>query len=383
MRFGYQPLWPFRNVQEARRWQVEADPGGHQPWHYDADFIALMFTRQYLGFTEIDRVVAHTIGKDEAHVSVGSANEGGTGSHTAAVIHLVRFGVGKEKPWEVVGTRDADVQISITSPRYGARVSSPLTVGGRITGVDESIHVQVRQISSATPIGEFCCIPAGGENQPWSARVSYVGATDPALTVVAWTGGHLYQVERFAVTGVQPSARAARAPAARDGDIDGDGRPDHVALTRPGLLTVDYSADGSEDVRFAVVTGPPQRLLGAVDADHDGHAEVFVRSAAGASTDITSVFRYVDGHLRLVTLDGGAAQLVSGGSVTRQDSWTCRLPDTPIVTWSGTSTDGRTFRGEERRYRFSDATLTLVSRVPLTATSDHLPPTGCGSLQIH
>ncbi len=193
-------------MAEARRWQAEADPGGHQPWHYDADSTALMFTRQFLGFTEIDRVVAHTIGADDAHVRVGSVDEAGTGSHTAAVIHLIRFGAGELRPWEVVGTRDADTQLSLTTPPYGAMVSSPLTVGGRITGVDESIQVQVRQVSSATPIGEFCCIAAGGTDQPWSALVRYAGATDPVLTIVAWTGGHLARVERFAVTGMRPSA---------------------------------------------------------------------------------------------------------------------------------------------------------------------------------
>jgi hypothetical protein len=46
-------------------------------------------------------------------------------------------------------------------------------------------------------------VPAGGENQLWSTRVSFRGATDPALTIVASTGGHLLGVERFAITGVR------------------------------------------------------------------------------------------------------------------------------------------------------------------------------------
>jgi hypothetical protein len=33
--------------------------------------------------------------------------------------------------------------------------------------------------------------------------VAFQGATDPTLTIVASTGGHLQQVERFAIQGVR------------------------------------------------------------------------------------------------------------------------------------------------------------------------------------
>jgi hypothetical protein len=118
------------------------------------------------------------------------------------VLHLVRIGSGSDAPWEVVGT--ADTTLTVDRPKYGATVASPLTVGGQITGVDESIRVDVRQPSSAVPIGTFCCVAAGGERQPWSARVSFRTATDPALIIVASTGGHLQDVERFAITGIRP-----------------------------------------------------------------------------------------------------------------------------------------------------------------------------------
>jgi hypothetical protein len=32
--------------------------------------------------------------------------------------------------------------------------------------------------------------------------VAWSGATDPALTIVVWTGGHAQEVEIFAITGV-------------------------------------------------------------------------------------------------------------------------------------------------------------------------------------
>jgi hypothetical protein len=77
-------------------------------------------------------------------------------------------------------------------------------VGGRITGVDENIHVWVRQASASRPLGENCCLPAGG-NTPWSTTVSLRPATARVLTIVAATGGHFTGVERFAITGVRLS----------------------------------------------------------------------------------------------------------------------------------------------------------------------------------
>ena len=100
----------------------------------------------------------------------------------------------------MVGTDD-NRGISLTSPGYGSRVSSPVAVGGKITGVDESIHVRVLQLASGSnAIGDRCCLPAGGTDTPWTTTVTFVGANDPVLTVVASTGGHLQAVERFSVT---------------------------------------------------------------------------------------------------------------------------------------------------------------------------------------
>jgi hypothetical protein len=199
--FAYQALWPFSSAAGAAAWQRSYRSGGHQPWHLDPEQTALSFTTGYLGFTEVDRVVSNSVSGDEARIGVGYQAEGRL-AH-AATLHLVRIGEGTDAPWEVVGT--IDTTLTLDRPRYGATVTSPLTVGGLITGVDESIRVDVRQLSSTKPIGTFCCLPAGGERQPWSTRVSYTGATGSALTVVASTGGHLQGVESFAITGLHPA----------------------------------------------------------------------------------------------------------------------------------------------------------------------------------
>ncbi|MFF2508282.1 hypothetical protein ACFVTY_33695 [Streptomyces sp. NPDC058067] len=195
-----QPMWPFSTLAQARAWEREFHSGGHQPWHLDPDQTALSFTQGYLGFQGIGRVSSHTVSGRDARIGVGLSSPHGV-KGTAAVIHLVRFGTDRDAPWEVVGTNDTT--FSLTRPRYGSIAHSPLLTGGRITGVDENIRVQVRQPSSAAPLGTACCVAAGGNHQPWKERVSFVRARDRVLTVVASTGGHIADVERFTVTAVR------------------------------------------------------------------------------------------------------------------------------------------------------------------------------------
>lgn len=193
-------MWPFSTLAQAQAWERDFHSGGHQPWHLDPDQTALSFTQGYLGFQDVSRVSAHSVSGREARIGVGlSARTGATG--TAAVIHLVRYGTDRDAPWEVVGTDDTT--FSLTVPAYGSVVRSPVLTGGRITGVDENIRVSVRQASSTTPLGTFCCLPAGGSASPWKASVSFSGARDRVLTIVASTGGHISEVERFTVTAVR------------------------------------------------------------------------------------------------------------------------------------------------------------------------------------
>ena len=199
----YLALWPFRSAGEVQSWQQAYQSNGEGSWHLDAATTALDFTMSYLGLNEINVVVSMTRNATGAHAAVGYRP---TSSHasTAAVIHLVRWGTGNDAPWEVVGTDDTT--FSLTAPAYGATVSSPFRVGGAITGVDESIRVAVLQPSSVSPLGTFCCQAAGGNASPWSATVSFANASDPIVTVVATTGGHVQAVERFTVTGVHPAS---------------------------------------------------------------------------------------------------------------------------------------------------------------------------------
>ncbi|MFF1823376.1 hypothetical protein ACFVWG_39105 [Kribbella sp. NPDC058245] len=198
--FRYQPAWPFSSEVRAAEWQRSYRSGGHQPWHLDAGQTALSFTQGFLGFKDIKLVTSRSVRGDEAYVGVGYQISTGR-RFTAAVLHLVKLGQGTDAPWEVVGTRDSD--LSVTTPRYGIKAASPLTVGGRITGVDEAIRLEVRQASSSGVLGTLCCVAAGGERSPWTGRVTFRGASDPALVVIASAGGHNQRTERFAITALR------------------------------------------------------------------------------------------------------------------------------------------------------------------------------------
>jgi hypothetical protein len=371
--FPYQPLWPFSDANEAAAWQRSFREGGHQPWHLDAAQTASSFTQGYLGYAGVNLTTSNRTTGNQAWIGVGYVLPNGR-TATAAVVHLAKLGSGTDAPWEVVGTEDST--LTLTQPAYGSAADSPVTVGGRITGVDENLHVRIFELRHRQ-VGEAGGIPAGGQNTPWSARVPFSAPAGSVLTIAVSTGGHVTDVERFAITGV----RAGRSGASADGDVDGDGRADTITFPAPGRLYIAYATGKTETVGFDVADGYTDvALLGAVDADQDGHAEIFVRTGSGASTQFATVFRYFSGHLAVVTLDGKQSGLAYGGTVTHQDSWACRPPAEPVLTWSGTSTDGQTFTGTARSYRFDGFVLARIAERPLTVTPANPAPTGCGSL---
>jgi hypothetical protein len=196
---GYLPLFPFASLADVRAWQASYESGGHQPWHRSPDLTATAFAA-FLGYTGVTQVAHSTVSGGDARVAVGIKLPDGRIS-TAAVIHLVLFGSGRYAPWEVVGTDDTT--FTVARPAYGSTVPSPVTVGGIITGVDESIRVTVHTLAAQGPAGAYCCRAAGGTRSPWSASVTFHAEPGQVITVAAATGGHVAAVERFAVTGAQ------------------------------------------------------------------------------------------------------------------------------------------------------------------------------------
>ena len=198
---GYQLLWPFADEKQAAAWQVAYREGGQQPWHLDAGQTAESFTQGYLGYSTLNQVTTVTQIGTDAHVGVGYQPPDGQPA-TAAVLHLIKVGAGTDAPWEVVGTDDTP-QLTLTTPAYGSTVTSPATVGGRITGVDESLRILVFRLGNDKAVGQTDGIPAGGQDTAWTARVSFTAPAGSTLTIAVSTGGHVNDIERFAITGVR------------------------------------------------------------------------------------------------------------------------------------------------------------------------------------
>ena len=194
------PLWPFTTTAQAAAWQQAYRSGGHQPWHLDVGQTALSFVRGHLGYTDIDRVTSQAVNGADARVGVGWT-DAETGRRTVGVLHLIRLGTGQDAPWVVVGSDDTT--LTLDAPVYGATVSSPLRIGGVISGVDEALHVVVLGPASSVPLATVAGLPAGGERTPWSTTLRFTAPSGTVLTVAVSTGGHVKGVERFAVTAVR------------------------------------------------------------------------------------------------------------------------------------------------------------------------------------
>ncbi len=196
--------WPFTGPSQVRAWQQAYRSNGSQPWHLSATDTALGFTRGFLGYTEIDRVLSVKTDGDQAVVAVGWSGEGG--QHVAALLHLARYGSGASGPWEVVGSNDTD--LSLSKPGYGSQVTSPVLVGGRVSGVDENLQVIARSAAGGQPVGSAPGVPAGGSATPWSTTLPVSAHPGELVTLAVSTGGHIKQVERFAITVVRFAGRA-------------------------------------------------------------------------------------------------------------------------------------------------------------------------------
>jgi hypothetical protein len=198
---GRLPLWPFQTCEQVRAWQAYRQALDIDPQHrLDPAVTALEFTRGALGFTGVDRITSRAVSGDQQFVGVGLLGEAGA-ELTVAVLRLMRLGDGgAQDPWVVTGTEEVS---AFSRPGYGAVVTAPLRVGGVINGVDEALRVVVTGPGGAT-LGTAGPIGIGGADQEWSAVIDLAPAPPGALlTVAVSTGGHLGDVEWFAVTGVR------------------------------------------------------------------------------------------------------------------------------------------------------------------------------------
>jgi hypothetical protein len=155
--------------------------------------------------------------------------------------------------------------------------------------------------------------------------------------------------------GTDPNRASCQRPAPA-GDVDGDCRPDRVSLLGDTVLV-----QGTLVGRLSapVQHADPMRVAAVFDVDGDGYADVWVRVASGASTDVYALVRY-DGARVQTVVDGGGRQFQApvGATATHSDDLSCDQAGS-LYLLPGTSTDGITYQGSELIYRFAGSTLEL------------------------
>jgi hypothetical protein len=183
------------------------------------------------------------------------------------------------------------------------------------------------------------------------------------------------------------------------GDVDGDGHPDRARLVYLGgygpdnwELVVDMTRLGQQTVRFTGSVLLPGNtaaptITGSVDADRDGHAEIFVKVDSGASTQFWTIFKLAGRHLRQVTTQGQPVRLAVGGSVTHQGGFRCEGAHFVTVSEATGPPGYKTWTYRRDTFAWSGANLVPISKRTgqVSSTQPGSPPaayTGvsCGGL---
>jgi hypothetical protein len=227
------PVWPFTSDAQAADWVAAP---GDRTWAADPVQVAQHLLDDVLALP--GTAVGTAGGGDVVRVVVRA------GGRPVSTVQLEQVGRGPNGPWAVTGASAEDV--GITTPDAGGSVESPLTVTGRVTGVDESVHVQLLAGSTQLADGHA---PAGAE-QPWSQLLRWSSTTWSTGAVVASTYDGKGDLHALALTPVRrggagsPGVPAAGSTllAVQDGHIVlAD------ALTGKRLRQLSYPGDGDVD----------------------------------------------------------------------------------------------------------------------------------------
>jgi hypothetical protein len=186
--------------------------------------------------------------------------------------------------------------------------------------------------------------------------------------------------------------QASLGPSAR-WDIDGDGRPDTATLVAVGnaettssfRLVVHLTRLGTQTVPFTATSAkfmPPHGpvIIGAADAAHDGHAELFVQVDSGCCTEFWTIFRLVNGQVRQMIMAGHPVRIAVGGTVTNTAGFSCAGADLVVYAYRAGTAAGP-FLASREMYRWAGAALVLASRQRTTihgTAHDPVPATYSG-----
>ena len=229
--------------------------------------------------------------------------------------------------------------------------------------------------------GVAAAVLAGCASSTPATQTSPTATTPPAASPPAASPPAASPPAASPPAGPSPAVSPAPGRQAADWDVDGDGRRDRARLVYLGgygpdnwELVVDMTTLGQQTVRF---TGDPvlpgnidaPTIAGSVDAERDGHAEIFVKVSSGASTQFWTIFKLVGRQIRQVTVQGQPVRLAVNGTLTHQDGFRC--DGAQFVTVSeGTELPGYvTWIYERDTYAWSGAELILVSKQTGQVTS--------------
>jgi hypothetical protein len=155
------------------------------------------------------------------------------------------------------------------------------------------------------------------------------------------------------------------------GDDGSDGVAIGTSVTEPATepsspTTGDTTAPGGGDTT-TTATPPTSECDGPVvggevfgrrDLDADGVDELFVKTSAGAYTDIIGVFRVEGCEAVQVTIGGSPAEFAVGASVLNIGG--LQASSDTLVVYSGTSTDTQAFDVTWRTLRLDGDALTEI-----------------------
>ncbi len=286
----YPAIWPFTTQAQASAW---VEDSGSMPWADNGLEVGRHFVREHLGFTQIT-VTQTCVSCDVLALSVSGTSVG--------ELVLGRVGAGfatghGTRLFTVTDVRGTD--LTITTPKAGASVTSPLGVGGRITGVDE--NVSLRLLSLAGDQLAAAGAPAGSA-VPWSTTLSWSRQDWSYGSVVGVTYDGRGVLNRVVAVPVRRSSAAATATFAAL--VDG-----HVAL---------FGSDSGKQVRQ--LTYPPA-----------GKEDRYPRWSAGTLVWIRSAVAGCGGTVN--RLEGSSASTLASSTSLRFGS-NALSPSGTWVAWT-------------------------------------------------
>ena len=275
----------------------------------------------------------------------------------------------------------ASTALAVTSGRGPSGLASstdaPSTAGGPITAAAAAAGAPAAGAPAAGAPARAHA-PAAGQA---SADATTTAASDgraPASGAVLAPAPSPDSSGNGAAKAAAPSAGQASLGQSALWDIDGDGRPDTatlvavgnaestssfqlvVHLTRLGTQTVPFTATSA---RFMPPHGPV--IIGAADAAHDGHTELFVQVDSGCCTEFWTIFRLVNGQVRQMIMAGHPVLIAVGGTVTNNAGFSCAGADLVVYAYQAGTTAG-TFLASRETYRWAGAALVLASQQQTT-----------------